>query len=408
VTTPPEQQPEQLSHWSLAELLGPGYRRLRRRASPREALARGVRRVEQSAWQIGQCAVAAVVAWLIASHVVQHGTPVFAPIAALVCLGLSHAARIRRVAELAAGVSIGVGLADVLTRIIGSGWWQIGLITAIAMSVAQLLGGGVLITNQAAVQAIFLVALPQPAGGGLARWEDAIIGSLTALVVAAVLPPDPVRAVRPQARLLIIELADVVEAAARAVRAGDAALADSTLERARGTQVNVQRLTDALRGGQEITRISPLRRHRREELERYRRTLIGVDRAARNLRVAMRRTATVLDRGRPLPMGFADMYEALGRILRNLHDQVGTSEVDLPLATRSQADPPDPSSVPGALIRLAGLLDPVRMDATSMSATVIVAQVRSAVVDLLEITGMGLDEARRLLPHSTGPLPPVD
>ena len=36
-------------------------------------------------------------AWVLASHVVKHGTPVFAPIAAVVCLGLSHAARIRRV-----------------------------------------------------------------------------------------------------------------------------------------------------------------------------------------------------------------------------------------------------------------------------------------------------------------------
>jgi uncharacterized membrane protein YgaE (UPF0421/DUF939 family) len=342
-----------------------------------------------------------MVAWLIASQVIEHGTPVFAPIAAVVCLGLSHAARLRRVAELAAGVSIGVLLADLLVRVIGSGWWQIGLITALAMGLAQLFGGGTLVTNQAAVQAIFLVGLPQQTGGGLARWEDALIGGATALLVAATLPPDPVQAVRPQARQLITELADVVSSAADAVRAGDPTLADATLERARATQVDVERLTNALQGGEEIARISPLRRSRQAELARYRRTLIGVDRAARNLRVAIRRTATVLDRGRAVPPGLAGVLDDLAAILRILHDQVGTSTVDVPRSPRSQADPPDRSSVPGALVALAGRLDPAALGASTMSSTVIVAQVRSAVVDLLEITGMDLTRARQFLAAPT-------
>ena len=385
---------------TLDEILGQRYTRLRRRASPREALQRALSRLDQAYWTIGQCAIGAVIAWLIADRLVHHGTPVFAPIAALVCLGLSHAERMRRVVELAAGVSLGVGLADVLIRLIGSGWWQIGLISALGMSTAQLLGGGPLITTQAAVQGIFLVALPQ-SGGGLARWEDAIIGSATALVVAAVLPPDPVRAVRPQARQLITELADVVESAASAARAGDPALADATLERARGTEVNVGRLTSALKGGEEITRISPLRRRRRDELMRYRRTLIGVDRAARNLRVAIRRTATLLDRGRPVPPGVASVLDDLAATLRTLHDQVGTSAVDLPTAAASSADPPEHLSVPGRLMALAGRLDPAGLGATTLSATVIVAQIRSAVVDLLEITGMDQLQARDLLPAAT-------
>jgi uncharacterized membrane protein YgaE (UPF0421/DUF939 family) len=393
-------------HGPLERLLTDSVSRLRGHARLRERAGRGRRRVSAAYWTIGQCAIGAMIAWLIASRYVHHGTPVFAPIAAVVCLGLSHSARVRRMVELAAGVSIGVGLADLLIRLIGSGWWQIGLIVLLAMATAQFLGGGTLITNQAAVQAIFLVALPQPAGGGLARWEDALIGSVTALVVAAALPPDPVRAVRPSAQQLITELADVVEAAARAVRTGDSALADVTLDRARATQVNVERLADALQGGEEIARISPLRRGRRDELARYRRTLIGVDRATRNMRVAFRRIAAVLERGQGLPGELSDVLVEMGAVLRTLHDQVGTAMVEVPHAAASRADPPDPASVPYALRDLAARLDPARLGARTMSTTVVVAQIRSAVVDLLEVTGMDTARARRLLPKPSPPNPP--
>ncbi len=410
----PEDAPE-LSIWHrpLEEVLGAGMGELRRRAPLGTWLREGLTRVATSYWTIGQCAIGAMIGWLIADRYVHHGTPVFAPIAAVVCLGLAHAARLRRTVELAAGVSVGVGLADLLVRVIGSGWWQVGLVCALAMIAGQILGGGNLITTQAAVQSIFLVALRPGPGGGLARWEDALIGSATALLVAAALPPNPVRAVRPWAQQLITEVADVVQAAADAVHDSDASAADAALERARRTQVNVQRLSDALAGGEEITRISPLRRRHAAELERYRRAMIGTDLAARNLRVAVRRVATVLERGLPLPPELAGILAQLASVLRDLHDQVGTSAVELPTERSqfrqlsSRADPPDPGTVPARLIALAGRLDPDRLGAGTMSSTVIVAQIRSAVVDLLQITGMDIARARALLPTSTQPGPAV-
>jgi hypothetical protein len=47
-----------------------------------------------------------------------------------------------------------------------------------------------------------------------------------------------------------------------------------------------------------------------------------------------------------------------------------------------------------ALRTLAGRLDPEQLAARSMSATVVVAQLRSAVVDLLQVPGMSFGEAR--------------
>ncbi len=344
-------------------------------------------RLRSTSWSIGQCAVGAVLAWLIATSLLDHPRPFFAPVAAVVCLGVSHSYRLRRVAELGLGVTIGVGIADLLVREIGNGWWQIGLVVVLAMSTAQLFGGGSLVTAQSAVQAIFLVALPQTPNGGLYRWEDALVGGSCALLVAATLPGDPSRTVRPQAQLLISELAGVIADAAAALRIGDAELADAALERARGTQVDVERWTEALRGGEEISRISPLRRRRRDDLSRYRLALVGVDRAARNIRVAIRRIAAVLDHGRQLPASLAGVLDELSATLHTLENEVGGD--------------PSLGRARGGLTALATRLDPQALGAHTMSELVVVGQVRSAVVDLLGATGMDVANARELLPGST-------
>ncbi len=325
-----------------------------------------------------------MLAWQVADLVLGHPRPFFAPIAAVVCLGVSNAARLRRVGELGLGVTIGVGIADLLVREIGNGWWQIGLVVMLALGTAQFFGGGNLVTTQSAVQAIFLVALPQTPGGGLYRWEDALTGASCALLIAAALPGNPARTVRPQAQLMISELAEVISDAAHALRVGEAELADTALERARATQVDVNRWTEALKGGEEISRISPLRWRHVEDLARYRNGLIGVDRAARNMRVAIRRIAAVLDRGQQLPPALADVLDDLSLTLHKLHDEVGRD--------------PHGGEAPAALIALAARLDPVALGARTMSENVVVAQVRSAVVDLLGATGMDLAHARALLP----------
>ncbi|MGZ4558233.1 MAG: FUSC family protein, partial [Mycobacteriaceae bacterium] len=91
-----------------------------------------------SALAVLQCSVAASLAWFIATEVVGHPRPFFAPIAAVVCLGVSLGARLRRSVELVAGVSVGILVGDLLISQIGSGSWQIGLVVLLAMSTAVL------------------------------------------------------------------------------------------------------------------------------------------------------------------------------------------------------------------------------------------------------------------------------
>src|SRR5204863_7585240 len=106
-----------------------------------------------------QAARAAGPSWRVAVHVVDHRAPFFAPVAAVVCLGITLGQRLRRVVELIVGVGLGVGVGHLLISAIGTGPWQIALVVALAMSAAVLLDGGAVITVQSAVSAILMVTL---------------------------------------------------------------------------------------------------------------------------------------------------------------------------------------------------------------------------------------------------------
>src|ERR671929_2311710 len=88
----------------------------------------------RSAWlQILQTAVAACVAWFVAVLILGVNRPTFAPIAAVIALGLAVGERARRAIELTFGVAFGVAIADFLVSVVGVGAPQAGLVVALAM-----------------------------------------------------------------------------------------------------------------------------------------------------------------------------------------------------------------------------------------------------------------------------------
>ncbi len=91
-------------------------------------------RIIASARPILHTSLAAAIAWLVATELVGHSAPFFAPISAVVTLGLTVGQRRRRAVELAIGVALGIAIADLLVAGIGTGTWQIAVIVALAMA----------------------------------------------------------------------------------------------------------------------------------------------------------------------------------------------------------------------------------------------------------------------------------
>ncbi len=175
---------------------------------------RELREVWLSIVQVG---LAAAIAYLIARQLVGHVSPFFAPIAAVLTLGLSIGQRGRRAIELGVGVALGIGIADLLVMAIGTGVWQLGLIVALAVAAGVLAGGGTLLVNQAAVSAVLVTTLPVPAGYSGARFLDALIGAAVALVANALIPSHPMRMARREFEPLLAELASIFDQLAGAL-----------------------------------------------------------------------------------------------------------------------------------------------------------------------------------------------
>jgi uncharacterized membrane protein YgaE (UPF0421/DUF939 family) len=356
----------------------PDGRRLRSAVDSR--VRTSATRVRDGLWSVLQCAVGAGLAWLLASSLLGHERPFFACVAVVVCLGVRAAQRLRRVFELAVGVTVGVAVGEALVDAIGTGAWQVALVVGLALVVALALDGGTLVTAQAGLQAVFVVALPRVPGGELARWEDAMVGGATALLVAALLPADPWRVARRTGTALLRELAAVLRECAAAVRADDAAGAAFALSRARATQPRIDLWAEALRTGHEITQLSPLRRDRGTWDEQSR-LASGVDRATRNLRVLVRRVLFALGNGDELPPRLPAVLDELAGAVDVIAagDLQHACAVVTDLAARLG---PDDDLVPGGL-----------------SSSVVVGQLRSAVVDLLEGLGVDPAAARASLPR---------
>jgi uncharacterized membrane protein YgaE (UPF0421/DUF939 family) len=348
----------------------------------RRRVTASVTRVRSGSWSVAQCAIGAAAAWALATGLLGHERPFFACVAAVVCLGVRAAQRLRRVAELAVGVTIGVAVGDALVGLIGTGAWQIGLVVGIALVLALALDGGTLVTAQAGLQAVFVVALPRVEGGDFERWQDAMVGGATALVVAALLPASPWRPARRAGAAAMRDLAEVLRDCAGALREQDTASAAFALARARATSPALAAWNEALLTGRDITRLSPLRRDTGHVWEAQSRLAAGVDRATRNLRVLVRRVLFALGDGDPLPAPLPALLEQLAVALELMAEDVATGQ------DRALAE----------LTALAAVLDPAVLQG-GLSSAVVVGQLRSAVVDLLEAVGVAPDRARAALPR---------
>jgi uncharacterized membrane protein YgaE (UPF0421/DUF939 family) len=349
----------------------------------RKSLKQRVERWRSRAFFIIQCAITAGAAWWLAQHVLGHPMPFFAPVATIISLGFTFGNRLRRGIEVSIGVAVGVFVGDVFVTFFGSGAWQIIVVIVLAMSAATLLGAGQLLIIQSGVQSAIIIGLSATPGEGLSRWLDAVIGCAVALLAATIVPLGPLRRPRVLAASVLEHMAGTLDLAGCALREQDHQAAEDVLERARGAEKNLAELDEAAAEGMAVVRYSPFRRRHLPAVQAYSDLHQPLDRTHRNLRVLVRRSAVAIWRHEEVPPSYLALMESLAATMRYMSLQL--AERHLPTAARQQ------------LVELAVESSHAKL-LDSISAVVILAQLRSMIADLLQLTGMDYAEARKVMP----------
>jgi uncharacterized membrane protein YgaE (UPF0421/DUF939 family) len=344
-----------------------------------EASRAGVRarreRIVAGARPILHSAVAASLAWLVATEVVGHEQPFFAPISAVITLGLTVGQRRRRAIELAIGVSVGIAIADALVAAIGTGTWQIGIVVALAMAAAALVGGGSMLASQAGASAVLVATLQPPEGGfDFDRALDALVGGGMALLVSSLLlPVDPLRLVRESTQPVLNRLVAALGQIATALTTRQPEAADAALVAVARVDGAHESLVETLDAAGEAARLSPQRRGSLEGIDRVAVAAGELGRAIENVRALARGAVRAANLDDAIPPEAVQAVQKLARAAEALGDYL-------------EGEDPDPARE--AAVEAAALANAVLEATGNLSALHIVGQIRLIAVDLLRATGL--------------------
>lgn len=341
--------------------------------------------------------VAAGLAFLIAEAVFGPAQAVFAPIAAVVATGLSAGQRRRRALEISLGVVLGIAAADLLSRWVGIGPWQLGAAVLLATTTAVAFRASGLLSNQAAVAAVVVMTLaPLLDTGPWVRLGDALIGGVVAVVLSTVFSRATFRTVSAVADRTLAGYAHILAALRADLADGSLAGAEQRLEQMETLATAQQELEDAAAAARErLVLGGPGTR------ARHRHTLDAGALLGRRVvllltsgRALCRAGANLVRHGRPVEPALLD---AMGQLVETITALRGWITGDSGTGGRYDDDEVRSLAL-AAAVTVSELYD----GACPPTVVVAVGQLRSAVVDILRITGLSQAEAVSMLEDTAG------
>ena len=360
-----------------------------RRIAPK----RGIQRMRTMGIFALQAALTAGLAFWFATDIIGHDQAFFAPIAGVISIGINSGKHLRRGMEIVIGAAIGIAIGDLVITQIGGGPWQITVVVFVAIMLATFVDRGILVPSQAASSAVLVATLLPPGDqGALDRVVDALVGGLIGLVILAVIPRNPLRAVRREMSGLISKAALVLDDVADGIEDRDATVIGEALETARGTQAAVNAMQSAMTSGDETIALSPIYWSAKRYATSLNRALVPVDNVMRNTRVLARRAEIMVDDhivpDPEMAKTIREIADTLGH-LGAVYEEGGSKE------TRQEL-----LKIPELTRRfqiIAGRTDLSIADGSGLSGMMVLGQCRSIIVDALQICGMSRESAMAAL-----------
>ncbi len=368
-----------------------GVREGRRRVGPAVRAASG--RLRQGWLPVVEATLAATVAWMLATRLVGHPQPFFAPAAALIVLGQARGQRIRRAVEVVLGVAAGVLVADLVVQALGPRTtWTVFTVILLTVALAVAVGASSVTVVQAAVSALYLVVVSPPTESLIPfRFVDALIGGAVAVVASQLVDARrPLAPLVAEFRHTFTELAGVLDEIADALDHADDEAALAALDRARHADAGVERLRDAVEAAGEALRLNVRRRRHLGRLRSVTGSIRQIDYAVRNVRVLARAAVTVTRGDAPVPTD-------LGAAVRTLAVAVRAAGDALAADLNGQEEIADGHAARADTAALAAVRSIGRLFAAgpTLPLALVIGPVRATAIDLLR--GVGVDDDATVL-----------
>ncbi|MEO3745683.1 FUSC family protein [Plantactinospora sp. B5E13] len=352
-----------------------------------------------------EATVAATVAWALATAVLDHPEPFFAPAAALIVLGQARGQRIRRAVEVVLGVAAGVLVADLVVQGLGRSSWTVFVVVLLTIGVVAAFGASSVTMVQATVSALYLVVVPPP-GGSLVpfRFVDALIGGVVALaasqLVGARRPLAPLVA---ESRRTFGAIAELLTEITEALERGDESAALAALERARQLDAVVDQLRTAVQAAGETLRLHVRRRRHLGRVHTLDASTRQIDYAVRNVRVLARAGVALTRQPAQSPPELLVALGSLTEAVRTAGEALAAELGGQDELADGYAEQTDAAALEA--VRAAGRLL-TRQPRPPLPLIMIVGQVRATAIDLLRGVGEEDSTALNRVDEALG-LPPL-
>ncbi|MFF5219533.1 aromatic acid exporter family protein [Micromonospora sp. NPDC000442] len=327
--------------------------------------------------------MAAELSWFMTREVLDNAEPLFAPAVAVGTIAGAFSNRIRRTIEMLAGVIAGAVVAHLITRAIGAGPAQTGVVVAIAISAAVLFRGGGGVMAQAGGTGLLLASVAQGPDLAVARTESALVGGVVAIAVAfLILPLNPVRVLHRATGKTMDAFARELTATATALAHRDRQKAEDALKRFSTTWEQRAKTTDLVAAARQVVVLSPWRRRRLGIVRQYEHAAEHLENAYTSAHDIVHWTVVTVRAGEPVPPGLPASIEQIGQALRLVYRDFFAARE--PAQTRARA------------LRAIKEVDEACAEGVEFSGNVVVSRVRAVVGELLQASGLPQAEANRL------------
>ncbi|MET7672878.1 FUSC family protein [Micromonospora luteifusca] len=338
-----------------------------------------------------EATVAATVAWLLATRLLGHPQPFFAPAAALIVLGQARGQRIRRAVEVVLGVAAGVLVADLVVQALGPGTtWTVFTVILLTVLLAVAFGATGVTLVQAAVSALYLVVVAPPDGSLVPfRFVDALLGGAVALAVSLLVDArHPLAPLVAEVRRTFDELAGLLGEIADALDHRDEAAAIAALTQARGMDARVDGLRNGVLAAGEALRLNVRRRQHIGRLRSVDESIRQIDYAVRNVRVLARAGVTLSRLQTPVPPSELRAPAAppeLGAALRSLAEAVRQAGAALAADLDGHDEAADQHATRADEAALAAVHTAGQLfgSTQTLPLAMIIGQIRATAIDLL-------------------------